>query len=133
MTLNQRFGYLFGAVYVLVGLAGFAVTGGVDFAGTTGKGLLLFDVNPLHNLVHIAVGGLLLAGAAGGARASRGINGVVGGTYLLVSLIGLMMVGESWNILALNHADNLLHFATAAVALGVVVSGRGAAVPQQVR
>jgi len=121
MTLNQRFGYLFGAVYVLVGLVGFAVTGGVGFAGSVGKDLLLFEVNPLHNLVHLAVGGLLIAGAAAGGGASRAINGVVGGTYLLVGLIGLMMVGEASNILALNHPDNLLHLATAGLALGVAL------------
>ncbi|MGH2654113.1 MAG: DUF4383 domain-containing protein [Actinomycetota bacterium] len=119
LTWNQRFGYLFGAVYIVVGLAGFAVTGGVDFAASRGDELIVFEVNPLHNLVHIAVGGLLVLGAAGGASAARGVNGLVGATYLVVGIVGLFMVGESWNFLALNHPDNALHFASALLALGV--------------
>lgn len=57
-SLNQLFGYGFGAVYLLVGLVG--------FAATHGKDLIFFGLNPLHNLVHIAVGILLLDGGAAG-------------------------------------------------------------------
>lgn len=132
LTWNQRFGYGFGAVYVLVGLVGFGVTGGVDFAASRGDDLIVFEVNPLHNLVHIAVGGLLILGASGGARASRGVNGLVGATYLLVGIVGLFMVGESWNFLALNHPDNALHFATAVLALGLSAWKEPARGPRQV-
>src|SRR4029453_8756991 len=61
---NRIVATVFGAVYVLVGLLGFAVTGGVGFIATDG-GLLLgiFQVNPLHNVAHILIGAaLLLAG-----------------------------------------------------------------------
>jgi hypothetical protein len=37
-----------------------------------------------------------------------------------VGVIGFLAVGEAWNLLALNHADNLLHIATAVLALGAV-------------
>jgi hypothetical protein len=121
MTLNQRFGYVFGAVYVLVGLLGFAVTGGTELAASRGEELIVFEVNPLHNLVHLGVGALLVGGAAAGVRASRALNGLVGVTYLLVGIVGLFMVGEAWNFLALNQPDNLLHFATAAVAITLSV------------
>lgn len=126
MTWNQGFGYTFGAVYVLVGLAGFFVTGGVDFAGPQGDELIIFEVNPLHNLVHIAIGGLLIGGAAAGARASRGVNATVGASYLLVGILGLFMINESWDFLALNQADNVLHFATAIVALALALRPEGA-------
>ena len=46
MSNNQRFGYLFGAVYILVGLVGFLVTPHVSFAANEGKNLLFFGVNP---------------------------------------------------------------------------------------
>lgn len=121
MTWNQTFGYAFGGVYVLVGLIGFTVTGGVDFAGTQGNELIIFEVNPLHNLVHVAIGALLIGGAAAGARASRGVNGLVGASYLLVGILGLFMVNASWDFLALNQADNVLHFATALAAILVAM------------
>jgi hypothetical protein len=124
MTLNQKFGYLFGAVYALVGVVGFAIIGGLPFAGTEGEPLVLFDVNPLHNLVHIAVGGLFLVGAAAGAAWSWKVNRLIGAVYLAVGALGLFLVGGDLNILALNHPDNGLHLVTGIAAL--VVSARGA-------
>jgi hypothetical protein len=58
---NRLLATLFGAVYVVVGLLGFVVTGGVQFLATEG-GLLLgvFEVNPLHNIAHLLIGGALL-------------------------------------------------------------------------
>ncbi|HEX6262264.1 MAG TPA: DUF4383 domain-containing protein [Actinomycetota bacterium] len=121
MTLNQGFGYVFGAIYALVGLLGFTVTGGVEFAGNQGEQLIGFELNPLHNIVHIAIGALLIAGAAGGLRASRMTNGSVGAAYLLVGILGIFMVNEDWDFLALNQADNVLHFATAVIALAIAL------------
>ncbi|MGH2771615.1 MAG: DUF4383 domain-containing protein [Actinomycetota bacterium] len=128
MTLNRGFGYIFGAVYVLVGAVGFAITSGVEFAATEGKNLLFFEVNPLHNIIHLAVGALLIGGAAAGAIMSRRVNLLVGVVYLLVGALGLFLVGNEFNILALNHPDNGLHFATAllAIAVSTAESARGA-------
>jgi hypothetical protein len=126
-SINRMFGYVFGATYVLVGLVGFAVTGGVDFAASQGKDLIFFGVNPLHNLVHIAVGALLLIGAAGGLARARAVNGLVGATYLLVAVLGFVIVDSAANILALNHPDNVLHLISAAVALVVANKGDRAA------
>ena len=119
MSVNRKFGYAFGAVYALVGLVGFAVTGGVGFAASQGHNLIVFGVNPLHNIIHIAVGGLFIGGAAAGAVWSRRVNGLIGGVYMAVGIVGLFMVGTAANILALNHADNALHFATALLAIAV--------------
>lgn len=120
---NKLFGLMFGAVYVLVGLVGFAVTGGVSFAATTGKPLIIFNLNPLHNLVHIAVGLLFLGGAAAGEMWSARVNTLVGAVYLLVGIAGLFIIGGQYNIIALNQADNGLHFASAILALGVGIYG----------
>lgn len=122
MSTNRMFGYVFGAVYALVGAAGFAVTDGLPFAGTEGNRLLLFAVNPLHNIVHLAVGGLLLGGAVAGNRWARRVNATVGGVYLLVGVLGLFLVGTGLNILSLNHPDNALHFATALLAIAVATT-----------
>jgi uncharacterized protein DUF4383 len=118
-SVNVLVGYVLGAVYLLVGLLGFAVTSGVGFAATEGGSLLGFEVNPLHNVVHLAVGAALVLAARQGPAASRAVNTAVGGVYLLVGVLGLFILGSSANILALNGADNVLHVVSAAVLLGV--------------
>ena len=69
----QRFAQVFGAVYVLVGLLGFAFTGFANFAAASDDKLLLFGVNPLHNLVHLAVGALWLASSRTESNAALGL------------------------------------------------------------
>lgn len=118
-STNRLLSWVFGATYLLVGLLGFAVTGGVGFAARGGGSLLGFHVNPLHNLVHVGVGAGLLAAAAAGARAARGANIAVGTVYLAVGVIGLFALDTELNVLAVNHPDNLLHLASAAALLGV--------------
>ena len=119
---NRLVAGVFGAVYLLVGLLGFAVTGFSDFAGTdTGDNLIVFEVNPLHNVVHLAIGALLLASSRSVA-AAKGSNTAVGAVYLLVGILGLFLIGTDANILSLNAADNVLHSASAIVLLGVGLS-----------
>ncbi|MFD4959599.1 DUF4383 domain-containing protein [Microbacterium sp. NPDC058389] len=117
---NRLVATIFGAVYLLVGLLGFAVTGGVGFLATEG-GLLLgvFAVNPLHNIAHLLIGGSLLAAGLVSARAAKTVNIVVGAAYLLLGIAGFFLVGTAANILALNVPDHFLHLASAIVLLGV--------------
>jgi hypothetical protein len=121
-SVNRLLGYVLGIVYLLVGVLGFVVTSGVGFASTHGKTLLGFELNPLHNIVHLLVGALLLYGATRGVGPSRAVNTAVGGVYLLVGIIGLFILDSSANILALNSADNVLHLVSAVVLLGVGVA-----------
>ena len=117
---NRLVATVFGAVYLLVGLLGFAVTGGVGFIATQG-GLLLgiFEVNPLHNIAHLLIGGALLVAGLANARAAKGVNTTVGAVYLLLGIVGFFLVGTSANILALNVPDHFLHLASAVVLLCV--------------
>jgi hypothetical protein len=127
-AVNRLLGAVFGAVYILVGLLGFTVTGGTDFAATSGGKLLgIFMVNPMHNVVHLLVGALLLAGVAGGELASVRVNTLVGGVYLAVGVLGLFILDNAANILALNSMDNVLHLASAALLLTVGLTARTAA------
>ncbi|MCU1600686.1 MAG: hypothetical protein JWO22_1395 [Frankiales bacterium] len=120
-SLNQTVALLFGAVYLVVGAAGFLVDSN-GFAATDGGKLLgLFQVNPLHNIAHLLIGAaLLLAGRT--LASARAANTVVGAAYLLLGIVGLFILGSDANILALNAADNVLHFATAVLLLGVGAS-----------
>ncbi|MFG6446279.1 DUF4383 domain-containing protein [Microbacterium sp. P06] len=119
---NRIVATIFGAVYLLVGLLGFAVTGGVGFIATEG-GLLLgiFEVNPLHNIAHLLIGAALLIAGLANVRAAKGVNTVVGAVYLLLGLVGFFIGSpdNALNILALNVPDHFLHLGSAIVLLGV--------------
>lgn len=114
----------FGVVYLAVGALGFAVTGGVGFADTEGKSLLGFEVNPLHNIAHLAIGAALVAGFLGGRRPAGVVAMIIGATYLLLAIVGPFVTGTEANILALNSADHVLHAISAIVLLwaGIVAA-----------
>ena len=120
---NRLIGTVFGAVYILVGLLGFAVTGGVGFLATEGGMLLgIFMVNPLHNVAHLLIGAALLIAGVVSARAAKTVNIVVGAAYLLLGVVGFFLVGTALNILALNTFDHFLHLASAIVLLGIGIA-----------
>ncbi|GAC1375122.1 MAG: DUF4383 domain-containing protein [Pseudarthrobacter sp.] len=119
---NRLLATAFGAVYLLVGLAGFAVTSGVGFFATKGTDLIIFAVNPLHNIIHLAIGAALLLAGLKSVPAARSVNTTVGGVYLLVGIVGLFLLDSAANIIALNGADNVLHLASAILLLGVGLS-----------
>ncbi len=108
----------FGITYLAVGALGFAVTSGVEFAAREGDELLgIFEVNPLHNIVHLAIGAALVAGFMGGRRSSGLVAMLIGATYLLVGVIGPFVTDSDANILALNGPDHILHIGSAVVLL----------------
>ncbi len=112
----QMFALAFGAVYLLVGIVGFAVTGFDNFASDVDPGtLIIFDLNPLHNIVHIAIGAAWL-GAASTHAAAKSANLGIGVVYLLVGVLGLggILVGE---LIANNPADTGLHLVTGLLAV----------------
>jgi hypothetical protein len=117
---NRLVATIFGAVYILVGLLGFAVTNGVGFLATEG-GLLLgiFMVNPLHNIAHLLIGAALLIAGLMSARAAKTVNIIIGAAYLLLGIVGFFLVGTALNVLALNTFDHFLHLGSAIVLLGV--------------
>jgi hypothetical protein len=123
-TAAQRFAVLFGAVYLLVGIAGFALTGVTDFAGHHHHTLLIFAVNPLHNVIHLVLGIVWLASASrhSAARLADLALGVVLG---LVTVLGFVGVTDMLGMSGFADPDNFLHLATATLALyfGAVAAG----------
>jgi hypothetical protein len=116
-----------GIVYVVGGAVGLIRTGFGDFTGSAHAPLLMFGVNPLHNVVHVAVGvlGLLMAMTLISARLFGWLLFVVFG---LLFVWGLMVIGVVPNVVArygnplnLNGADNWLHVVTAAVGLVIAL------------
>ena len=119
---NRLIATVFGAVYLLVGLVGFAVTAGISFFSTEGANLIIFEVNPLHNVIHLAIGAALLYAGLKNVQLARTVNAGVGAVYLLVGILGLFLLSSPLNIIALNGADNVLHLASAVLLLGVGLS-----------
>lgn len=110
-----------GAVYTVVGLIGFFVTGFDAFFGHTGEELLGFEVNPFHNLVHLLIGlaGLAVARTLAGART---YGWLLAAGYGVAFVYGLFAIGESWDFLSINAADNWLHGISSLVGLAIALS-----------
>jgi hypothetical protein len=115
-TPAQRFALVFGLTYLVVGVAGFAVTGFSDFAGMHHDKLLVFSVNPAHNLIHLAMGLAWLA-AAPHHRPAKAANLVFGVVLGLVTVLGLLDGMGVLGMSGLADPDNFLHLATATLAL----------------
>ena len=96
---------------------GFAVTGFDQFAGQVyNEKVIIFPVNPLHNIVHIAVGALWLGASAKHASA-KSTNLLIGVVYGLVTLLGFAGVLKFLAIAGPGSADNFLHLASSLLAL----------------
>ena len=118
----QVLGLAFGAIYLLVGIVGFFITGFDHFADNEEHEMLLFFmINPLHNVVHLLIGvvGLALSRTLAGAK-TFGLLLAVG--YGLAFVYGVIAVGKDWDFLNINWADNVLHVLSAVVG-GVIYAG----------
>ena len=118
----QVLGLAFGAIYLLVGIVGFFITGFDHFADNSQHEMLLFFmINPLHNVVHLLIGvvGLVLSRTLAGAR-TFGLLLLVG--YGLAFVYGVVAVGKDWDFLNINWADNVLHILSAVVG-GLIYAG----------
>jgi hypothetical protein len=123
-TPAQRFAAVFGLVYLVVAVAGFVLTGVTDFSEHNHATLVIFAVNPLHNLIHLvlAVGWLAAAPWHRAARLANLAIGVVLGLVTVLGFVGgLGMLGMD----GLADPDNFLHLATATLSLyfGSVAAG----------
>jgi hypothetical protein len=128
MTVTRWFALIFGAIYVAVGLLGFIR----PLTDAPGDGLVhshtanllgIFSINWFHNVAHIAIGALGLA-AAGRTSTSRLYARAIGVAYAGLFVIGLF-TGNFLDILPLNAPDNVLHLASAVVALAIGFTGLG--------
>lgn len=108
-----------GIVFLAVGILGFIPNPLVSAGG-------LFAVNPLHNLVHIVSGVVLLAGAYTALGSTIGLK-IIGAIYGLVAVLGLIMgPGMLLGLVHINAADNVLH-----VLLAVVILAAGFLLPDK--
>ncbi len=122
----QLFDVLMGPVLLIVGAVGFFASSSFSVADPDASDLIVFDVNGWHNLVHIASGLLLLAGARS-YGAARTVTLTFAATYGLVTVIGWIDGNDVLGLFPTDLADNLLHtFLTlSALAFGLMSAPDG--------
>lgn len=96
---------LFGLIMIVAGILGFLP----DFT-PNGKLLTLFQVNPMHNIVHLVTGIVALVCGLTSGLASKLFFITFGIIYGIVAVLGFMMgQGMLFDMIAINQADNWLH------------------------
>jgi hypothetical protein len=121
VQMVKRVAMIFGVVFLLVGVLGlFMVDGGMKMGDTMAPPRLLglFQVNLLHNVVHILFGvwGLAAARSVTGATLYCKAGGVI---YLVLAICGFV-VPSGFGLVPLGGNDIWLH-----AALGIVLAGVG--------
>jgi hypothetical protein len=115
MTPVRRIATVLGLVYTVVAIVGFAVSGFDAFAAPRGDLLLFFTVNPLQNLIHLAIGWWLVNAALAGEReaSSAAFRGAV--AIMVLGLAGVYLTSRmpERNFLNANAAVNLAHLLSA--------------------
>ena len=108
--MMQKITWAVGIVLVLVGILGFAPV-------VTNNGLLLgiFQVDMMHNLVHLLTGILAIAAAWMGSY-MRFYFKVFGVVYAIVAILGFAF-GDNVLGMMMNMPDHVLHVVIAAVFL----------------
>lgn len=110
--VNKMAAMALGVVFLLLGVLGFV----------NDPILNLFEVNPLHNVVHLLSGAALLGVAlVQGGRNSRVALFAFAGVYALVTMIGFARPAFVTDTLGidLNLNDNWLHLVLAAILLAI--------------
>lgn len=112
-TTVQTVALIFGAIYLAVGIIGFLPFLGGSVTTTNTRLLGLFNINLLHNLVHIVIGIAGLA-AVTSLPNSRRFCQVVGVILLLLGALGVV-VANPLGLLYIGQLDIPLHLLTGAV------------------
>lgn len=102
---KRNLAYLGGIVFLLIGILGFF----------NDPVLGLFDVDTMHNLVHIGSGLLGLFLASRGHDSAVLYGKIMAVVYGLVTVVGFIQgEGQLLGLMAINTADHFLHLALTA-------------------
>jgi hypothetical protein len=131
--LASAAGVLIGAAYTAVGIIGFAITGFGNFVQDTGDHLLFgASINPMHNLVHVAIGLFLIIMTTRftTATAEGALMGV--GLFYIVAFVIGVIAPDNLTIISMNGAgdgENFIHIITGVTALtaGLIAAGQSEA------
>jgi hypothetical protein len=113
----QKLTKWFGIILLAVGILGF-----IPPLAPEGKLLGIFQIDTIHNVIHVLTG-LVALFSAGSAASARGYFKIFGIVYALVTVIGFIDGESILGIFSINGADNILHLLITAVALYLGFSG----------
>lgn len=116
----KNLSWLFAVVFIAVGILGFV-------PGVTSGDLLLgiFEVDALHNLIHLASGLVFVWAALASEKTAYALFKVFGIVYAIVAVIGLVQGDTVLGLFGTNTADHVLHVALAIVLLYVGFGMKG--------
>lgn len=113
---SKNLSIAFGIAFFAAGILGFIPNPMVSPDG-------LFEVNAMHNLVHILTAGVFIAGALFSEKAARVTLQSVGIAYVGVTILGFLIQGHLLlGLVHINEADKWLH---AGLALVILAAGFG--------
>lgn len=113
-SLTKTVTWLLGLVFVAIGLLGFV----------NDPLLGLFEVDTVHNVVHLLSGIVAIIAVSSGESYARLYLIVFGIVYALVTVLGFVKGGDILGLFTVNQADNYLHAAIALVCLTVGFGGK---------
>jgi hypothetical protein len=127
-SMAQRVAPLIGGVYVAIGIIGFFITGFGNFVQQTPDELIGFSINPMHNLVHLAIGAfLIIMCTRGSAPIAEGAVMGVGLFYIVAFVIGVI-APDNLTIISMSGAGDLENYnhivnGVALLTIGLLSSG----------
>ncbi len=110
----KSFTWLLGIILLVIGILGFV----------SNPVLGLFEVDTMHNIIHIVTGVVGIAAAASGVSYARLFLIVFGMLYAVVAVLGFAMNGDILGIITTNRAEDYLYTALALVSLAIGFGGK---------
>ena len=118
---SKNISLAFGLTFIAAGFLGFIPNPIVSPNG-------LFEVNLMHNLVHVSTGAVFIIGALLSEKAARVTLRSVGIAYVGVTILGFMIKGHLLlGLVHINEADKWLH---AGLAIVILAAAFGIPKPQ---
>lgn len=113
-SLVKTITWILGIVLIAVGLLGFV----------NDPILGIFEVDTIHNLVHLLSGIVAIIAVSSGESYARLYLIIFGIVYALVTVLGFVNGGNILGLFMVNEADNYLHAAIALACLAVGFGGK---------
>jgi GTP cyclohydrolase III len=98
---------ILGVVFLAIGVLGFV----------SDPLLGIFEVDTLHNIIHILSGALALVAVSMGANAMNTFSRIFGVVYGIVAVLGFVSGDNVLGLIMVNAADNVLHLVLAVIFL----------------
>lgn len=130
--MMKTWAWVLAVVFLAVGVLGF-----VPAIAPNGFLLGIFEVDGLHNVIHLVSGLAFLWAALADEKTGRMVFKVFGVIYAIVAVVGLVQGDTVLGLFGTNLADHLLHVVLAVVILYIgfgmkekhAMAGSGASTP----